>query len=79
MAPSTTLRVRPATRDRLNRLAQQDNVSAPDLLDALVEREEEARMLSAMNEQFRHLRSDERAWAEFKEDTSAWDDAGADV
>jgi hypothetical protein len=78
MPPTTTLRVRLDTRDRLNRLAQADRVSAPELLDRLVEKEEQDRLLSAMNSDFEQLRRDETAWAEFKAETAAWDSTSAD-
>jgi hypothetical protein len=72
---STTLRVRPHTRDRLNRLAREDNVTAAELLERLVEQEEHARMLRAMNEDFAALRADEAAWREFRAETAFWDAA----
>jgi hypothetical protein len=79
MAATTTLRVRPATRDRLNRLAQQDHVSAAELLDRLVEREEQERLLQAMNDDFGRLRDDADAWSAFKAETAAWDATSASV
>ncbi len=79
MAATTTLRVRPHTRDRLNRLAQEDHVSAPELLDRLVEREHQERLLKAMNGDFERLRGDASAWAEFKAETAVWDATSADA
>jgi cytidylate kinase len=79
MAATMTVRVRPHTRDRLNRLAQADHISVPELLDRLVEREEQERLLKAMNHDFECLRSDETAWAEFKADTARWDATSADT
>ena len=79
MAATTTLRVRPHTRDRINRLAQEDQISAPDLLERLVAREERERLLKAMNADFQRLRGDESAWAEFKAETAVWDATSADV
>lgn len=83
MTATTTLRVRPHTRDRLNRLAREDRVSAPDLLDRLVEQEEQGRLLKAMNDDFERLRGDQDAWAQYKAETAVWDatsaDAGADA
>ena len=78
-AATTTLRVRPDTRDRLNRLAQEHRLSAPEMLDRLVEREERERLLQAMNDDFDHLRRDRSAWAEFKAETAAWDATSAEV
>lgn len=78
MAATTTLRVRPDTRDRLNRLAREHQLSAPELIERLVEREEEHRQLSAMNADFEQLRGDERAWAQFKVETAEWDTTSSD-
>lgn len=66
-------------RDRLNRLAQEEHVSAPELLDRLVEQEEQARLLKAMNDDFERLRGDEDAWAQFEAETAMWDATSADV
>jgi len=79
MAATTTLRVRPATRDRLNRLAKAAGVSAPDFLDRLVQREEEDRMLREMNEDFERLRQDKAAWEEFQRETALWDTTSGDT
>jgi hypothetical protein len=54
-------------------------VSAPELLDRLVAREDEARLLQAMNSDFAELQQDESAWAEFKAETAAWDATSATV
>ena len=78
MPASTTLRVRPDTRDRLNRLAREDGVSAPELLERLVEQEEAARALRSMNSDFERLRADTGAWREFEAETAAWDAASAE-
>lgn len=77
MAATTTLRVRPATRDRLNALASQDQVSAPEMLDRLVEQEERNRLLRQFNDDCAALRSDDEAWSAFKGETAQWDDASA--
>jgi hypothetical protein len=70
---STTLRVRSSTRDRLNRLAREDDVSVGELLERLVDREERARLLRAMNEDFAALRADGAAWQAFRAETALWD------
>jgi hypothetical protein len=77
MRASTSLRVRPHTRDALNRLAQQDRVSAPELLDRLIEREEQERLLAAMNDDFLALRTHPAEWRDFKAETAAWDASSA--
>ena len=47
MAATTTLRVRPDTRDRINRLAAEDHVAATEPIHRLVEKEEHDRLLRA--------------------------------
>jgi hypothetical protein len=42
-----------------------------------VEREEQERLLKAMNEDFSRLRDDEAAWSEFKAETEVWDAVSA--
>lgn len=75
---TTTLRLRSETRDRINRLAREDNVAAGELVDLLVEKEEQERLLRAMNEDFTRLRAKPEAWAAFKAETAAWDTTSAD-
>lgn len=78
MAATTTLRVKPGTRDRINRLAEEDHLPAGDFVDLLVEKEEQERLLRAMNEDFSELRQDPDAWAAFQAETAAWDTTSAD-
>jgi predicted translin family RNA/ssDNA-binding protein len=76
---ATTLRVRASTRDRINRLAREENLAAGDFVDYLVEKEEHERLLKAMNEDFASLRRDTEAWAAFKAETAAWDTTSSDT
>ena len=75
---TTTLRVRPDTRDRINRLAKEDSVTAPDVIDRLVDKEEQDRLLAAMNSDFDRIRGNEVAWADFKAETAEWDSTSGD-
>lgn len=77
MSASTSLRVRLHTRDALNRLAQEDQVSVPELLDRLIAREEQERLLASMNDDFLALRTDAAAWSDFKAETATWDATSA--
>lgn len=54
-------------------------MSAPELIDQLVEKEEEDRQLAAMNTDFERLRDDEHAWADFKTETAEWDTTSSDA
>jgi predicted kinase len=78
MSATTTLRVRPDTRDRINRLAAEDHVPAPELIARLVEKEEHERLLRAMNDDFGRLREDATRWAAFEGETAAWDTTSTD-
>jgi hypothetical protein len=79
MAATTTLRVRPDTRDRINRLAAEDHIAAPELIERLVEKEERERLLRAMNDDFGRLRNDRKRWATFEAETAAWDTTSGDI
>jgi hypothetical protein len=79
MAASTTLRVKSQTRDRINRLAEEDHLPAGDFIDLLVAKEEHERALRAMNEDFSQLRQDPQAWGAFQAETAAWDATSADA
>ncbi len=68
-----TMRVRPQTRSRLRSLAEVDGRSVPDLLDELVEREEDRRMLAESVAAMERLREDPERWADWKAETSPWD------
>lgn len=78
MAATTTLRVKSGTRDRINRLAEEDHLPVGDFVDLLVEKEEQERLLRAMNEDFSQLRQDPEAWDAFQAETAAWDSTSAD-
>lgn len=51
---------------------------AGDLIDRLVEKEEQDRLLRAMGEDFQRLRQNPEAWAEFQAETAAWDTTSSD-
>lgn len=72
---TTTVRVRPETRERLNRLARGANVSAAELLARLVEREEQDQLLQTMNDDFDRMHGNPPAWRDFKAETALWDAA----
>lgn len=73
MAATTTVRVRPRTRQAIARLSERRGVSAAEFLDELVSREEENELLEGMNEDFKRLRGDRAAWDRLREERSAWE------
>lgn len=73
MAATTTVRVRPDTREAIARLSERRGLAAADLLGELVARAEEDELLAAMNDDFRHLRADPSRWDGIQADRSAWE------
>jgi len=76
---TTTIRVRPATRDRLARIGKRRGMSTPELLDELATRAEEDDLVAGLNEDFEKLRRDPDAWREHLEETALWDRTSADA
>lgn len=54
-------------------------MAAPELIDRLVEKEEQHRLLLGMNQDFARLRRDPDAWAAFQAEIEAWDTASAPI
>src|SRR5205085_8258889 len=75
---TTTVRVRPATRERLARLGARRGMSTADLLDALAKRAEEDDLVRSLNEDFARLREDPEAWEEYLLETEVWDRTSSD-
>jgi hypothetical protein len=73
MAPTTTVRVRPETREAIARLSAHRGIAAADYLSELAARAEEDELLSAMNEDFRQLRADAPSWARLAAERSSWE------
>jgi hypothetical protein len=76
---TTTVRVRPATRDRLARIGERRGMTMADLLDELAARAEEADLLAGLNEDFAQLRQDPDAWEEHLAESAAWDQTSSDA
>lgn len=78
MAATTTVRVAEATRDRLNRLAEERGVTVSEVLDDLTRREEEDVLLGQMNAHYEELRSVPEAWDIHKAEVALWDTTAGD-
>jgi hypothetical protein len=78
MRASTTIRVRPTTRDRLARIGKQRGISTADLLDDLARRAEDEDLVAGLNEDFVKLRRDPEAWREHLAETALWDQTSSD-
>lgn len=73
MAATTTVRVRPDTREAIARLSERRGLAAADLLGELVARAEEDELLAAMNDDFRDLQADPAGWSRLEADRLAWE------
>jgi len=73
MASTTTVRVRPDTREAIARLSEQRGLAAADLLGELVARAEEDELLAAMNDDFRHLQAGPSRWSRLETERLAWE------
>lgn len=73
MAATTTVRVRPDTREAIARLSERRGLATADLLGQLVARAEEDELLAAMNDDFDHLQADQAGWDRLQAERSAWE------
>lgn len=73
MAATTTVRVRPETREAIARLSERRGIATADLLGQLVARAEEDELLTAMNDDYDRLRTDDLGWSLLVEERSAWE------
>lgn len=73
MTATTTVRVRPDTREAIARLSERRGLAAADLLGELVARAEEDELLAAMNDDFRRQRADPTSWRRLAAERSAWE------
>lgn len=73
MAATTTVRVRPDTREAIARLSERRGLAAADLLGELVARAEEDELLAAMNDGFRRLRADPPGWNGLQAERLTWE------
>jgi predicted DNA-binding protein len=78
MPASTTIRVTPETRDRLNRISAERGISAGEVVDELVSTAEDRALIEAMERHYKELRDNPEAWAEFKAEGAAWDATAGD-
>jgi len=73
MAATTTVRVRPETREAIARLSERRGIPAADYLGELIARAEEDELLAAMNADFLELKADERGWSTLHDDRAGWE------
>lgn len=73
MAATTTIRVRPETRERLKRLSRDRGVSTPDFLESLVRRAEDEQLLADHEAALERIMTDPEQAASYRSELSAWD------
>ena len=78
MPASATIRVTPATRDRLNRISSQRGITAGELVDELATRAEDEALLEAAARHYEDLKADPEAWESYLAEINVWEQTTAD-
>lgn len=73
MAPTTTVRVHPETRDALARLSERRGLNTADLLADLVERREQDELLEQMNAAYVRQQDDDSAQGRERLERDEWE------
>jgi hypothetical protein len=73
MAATTTVRVRPDTREAIARMSERRGMAAAELLGELVARAEEDELLAAMNDDFRDLKAEPERWRRLQTERLGWE------
>src|SRR5688500_2341126 len=74
MATATrTVRIRPETHRRLQKLAKETKRTLPEVLEAAISDYERKTYLEGLSEDFARLRADPQAWQEELEERALWD------
>ena len=71
--PSEAVRVKPQTRDLLDRMSAETGLSLSALVAEAVEHYRRQLFLKMANESYASLRRDENAWREHKAEQREWD------
>jgi hypothetical protein len=79
MAATSTIRVTPETRDRLNRISARRGISAGELVEELASEAEDRALLEATATHYELLRADPDAWASYHAEVVAWDATSGDA
>ncbi|MDQ3814515.1 MAG: toxin-antitoxin system protein [Armatimonadota bacterium] len=70
---SRTVRIKPETHRKLQKLARETGQSLPDVLDKAISEYERQRFLAECNASYTRLREDPEAWREELEERALWD------
>ena len=73
MSATTTVRISRESHDLVQELAAREGTSLQDVLSRALETYRRDRFLDSVNEGYRALREDPKAWNAVREETAAWD------
>jgi hypothetical protein len=78
MTEMTTIKVSVQTRDRLKRLADEDQLTMDGELARTIDKAEEARFWEGVRADYARLQADPQEWADYVSELAEWDPAVAD-
>ena len=78
MTDMTTIKVSVHTRDRLKKLADEDNLTMDAELARALDKAEEARFWEGVRADYARLQADPEEWAEYTAELAEWDQVTSD-
>jgi predicted transcriptional regulator len=73
MTEMTTIKVSSHTRDRLKKLADEDNLTMEAELARTLDQAEEARFWAGVREDYARLQADPQEWDDYTSELAEWD------
>ncbi len=73
MSTSTTIRVPSATRDKLVEISREEGKSTGQIIDEMLFERQKKAFFAQLAEDFRRLRADPEAWADYQNEIALWD------
>ena len=78
MTAMTTIKVSVETRDRLKKLADEDNLTLDAELARTLDRAEDARFWAGVRADYARLQADPQEWGDYVSELAEWDQTAAD-
>jgi hypothetical protein len=78
MTDMTTIKVSVQTRDRLKRLADEDQLTMDAELARALDKAEEARFWAGVQADYARLQADPQQWADYVAELAEWDGTAGD-
>ena len=72
---STTVRISDTDHKLLKKMAREEKSSLAEVLEKAISGYDKQRWLAQLNESLAKLKQDDRAWREYKDEQSLWDEA----